>query len=631
MRSRLLRLFLVHELMTLFGLMHVVACIGTEKLLARLHCIQGRRKPRRMVRFESLEDRRTFSVDAAWFAASPPDLRAVQVGPQQLQQEYIVKLKPSTTDSVFSADRILATFGVDVIRGLGERDLVEVRSTRTADQLRAIPQVARVEANQRLKTLSDPISTWGIEKISVNTSVRNASTGTGVIVAVLDTGYQMNHPDLAGQFFVNPREVPGNGIDDDGSGFVDDVFGWDFVGKDSNPSNDVPTEVHGTHVAGTIAARTSNGIGVASVAPNAKILPLRFLDSSGRGWLADAIQGVNYTTRLRQLGSPIVAINGSFGGGGYSQAFQDAINSANSAGITFVAAAGNAGSSNDISPSYPASYANVVSVAATTSNDSLASFSNFGQSVTIAAPGQGIVSTTPNGQYAQLSGTSMAAPHVAGAIALLRSREPQLSPAQVRQRLVDSADRVGINVSSGRLNAAKLLGVNSIGTPTNLTIVNRFGTQTDVRYSSVVNATAYEVESFANGRLLGTIRTSTVNARIPSDPTQITRFRVRAIAGGEIGAWSETRDIAPRSTFTVENRWRNALDIQIAQPGNPVWFRVNFSQDAGRTWQVVQVPASQRLVRINGLRAATDVRIRVDAVFADETVGGLERTERTRS
>jgi subtilisin family serine protease len=161
--------------------------------------------------------------------------------------------------------------------------------------VRAISQLSRVEANQRVRTLNDPISTWGIEKISVNASVRNASTGTGVVVAVLDTGYEMNHPDLAGQFFVNSREVPGNGIDDDGSGFVDDVSGWDFVGRDSNPRNDIPTDVHGTHIAGTIAARTGNGIGVASVAPNTKILPLRFLGSNGSGSVFDAIQGVNHT------------------------------------------------------------------------------------------------------------------------------------------------------------------------------------------------------------------------------------------------------------------------------------------------------------------------------------------------
>ena len=602
----------------------VTTCFGKRGLAKRV----------RSMKIERLEVRTTFNADSAWFASSPADFRSgPPVGPLQIEQQLIVKLRSGQVDSVFAADQKLGLQGVDVVHGLGSSGLILARTNRGIEQLRSIPMIERVEVNQQVFALSqDPLPTWGIEKIGITQQIRNGSTGSGVVVAVLDTGFDLSHADLVSQYYVNSREIPNNNIDEDGNGFVDDQSGWDFFSRDKNPRNDSIQESHGTHVAGTIAATTFNGIGVASVAPGAKILPLRFLGGpGGTGSISDAIQAVNYTTRLRQLGAPIFVINGSFGGGGYSQSFQDAINAATNAGITFVAAAGNSRSNNDTSPSYPANYGNVVSVAATDINDRQSSFSNFGSSVTLAAPGESIVSTIPGG-YATFSGTSMAAPHVAGAIALLKAREPSLSPIQVKQRLVESSDRIpGLQVGSGRLNVPRLLGFNAVGTPTGLAVVNRFGSQTDIRFTAVENATTYEIESIVSGSTIGTARTYALSARIASASNEVTSFRVRALIGSQVGAWSELRQIVPRSTFSVENRWRNAFDIQIQQPAIPAKFQVNFSQDGGRSWGMIEVAGTQRRVRIPGLRANTDVLTRVDAVFPDEVVRGIEQTVRTRT
>ncbi|HEU4976077.1 MAG TPA: S8 family serine peptidase [Baekduia sp.] len=216
------------------------------------------------------------------------------------------------------------------------------------------------------------------------------ATGTaGTVVAVIDSGVAYDHPDLAPNVWTNAAEIAGNGIDDDGNGKADDVQGWDFVDGDNTPwdLND-----HGTHVAGTIAARGNNGIGIAGVAWTASIMPVRALDASGSGTDADIAQAMDYAA---DNGARVV--NLSLGGPGWSQAMSDAITG--HPGTLFVVAAGNESSDDDTTPSYPCSYtaANVVCVAATDSRDALASFSNYGAtSVDLAAPGVGIYSTRPH-------------------------------------------------------------------------------------------------------------------------------------------------------------------------------------------------------------------------------------------
>jgi len=282
-------------------------------------------------------------------------------------------------------------------------------------------------------------------------------------VAVIDSGVATSHPDLTSQITTNSGEIAGNGIDDDSNGYVDDVAGWDFVSHDATPDD---ANGHGTHVAGTIAARGNDATGVVGVAPTTRIMPLRVLDANGSGSLSDVVSAYGYAARE---GARVV--NLSLGGNSPSQAERDAIAAA--PGVLFVAAAGNGGSdgvgdNGDVAgANYPCSYdlANVVCVAASDSNDQLAPFSNYGRtSVDLAAPGVNVLSDRPpvsgTPKYAYLNGTSMATPHVSGAAALAMALTPSASVAAVKQALLDGTDvRPALvnTVSGGRLDVRHTL------------------------------------------------------------------------------------------------------------------------------------------------------------------------------
>jgi len=280
----------------------------------------------------------------------------------------------------------------------------------------------------------------------------NYFTGSkNITIAVIDTGVDYNHPDLAANIWVNPNEIAGNGIDDDGNGYIDDVHGYDFCNNDSDPMDD---HSHGTHCSGTIGAVGNNGIGVTGINWTTQIMALKFLSSSGSGSYADAVKAIIYSANMG-----VRISSNSWGGSGYSQALKDAIEYAGSKGELFVAAAGNSGADSDVSPLYPAAYncPNIISVAATDCNDNLAYFSNYGSiSVDLGAPGVSILSTVPNNSYAVYSGTSMATPHVSGAAGLILSQNPSFTYSQVKQRLLDTADPIpslsGKTVTGGRLN-----------------------------------------------------------------------------------------------------------------------------------------------------------------------------------
>ncbi len=284
----------------------------------------------------------------------------------------------------------------------------------------------------------------------------NVARGTGnKIVAVIDSGVDYTHPDLAANMWRNPLETAGNGVDDDGNGFVDDVFGADFANNDGNPMDD---NNHGTHVAGTIGAVGNNGIGVAGVAWTTRIMALKFLGADGSGSTSSAVRAINYAVAN---GADI--LNNSWGGGGFSSTLQTAIQNASNAGVIFVAAAGNNATNTDTTANYPSNYnvPNVISVASTDRNDNLSSFSNFGAAtVDLGAPGSSILSTVPGG-YATFSGTSMATPHVSGALAVLWDANPTLTAQQVIAKLYSSLDPLaslaGKTVTGGRLNLQKLL------------------------------------------------------------------------------------------------------------------------------------------------------------------------------
>ena len=326
-------------------------------------------------------------------------------------------------------------------------------------KLKADPNVEYAEPNYVYRASDAPndprySSLYGMTITHADSAWKVTTGKKSVLVAVIDTGVDYNHEDLAGNVFVNSKEIANNHVDEDGNGYIDDVHGWDFANNDNNPMDD---NEHGTHVSGTIGAVGNNGKGVVGVNWQVSILPCKFLDSNGSGTSADAAEAIMYSANM----GAVISSN-SWGGGGQSLTLENAIKYANSKGMLVVAAAGNESSNNDNTPSYPANYnvANVISVAATDSQDKLASFSNYGATkVHLAAPGVNILSSTPNNQYQSFSGTSMATPHVSGALALMRAANDTLSAASMKAKLLASVDNVtgltGKVSTGGRLNVEK--------------------------------------------------------------------------------------------------------------------------------------------------------------------------------
>jgi subtilisin family serine protease len=420
-----------------------------------------------------------FSGSAAALASVPKPNRAIGEGSGG---RVIVKYRPGTSMAIARADAAAAgSRVVDRIRTFGLRStgryIVVSSTTLSTNQLmKALaddPAVESVEPDAVLR--ADTVipndayfdSLWGMTAISAPTAWDTSTGQPGVVVASIDTGVDYTHPDLAANMWHNPGEIPGNSIDDDGNGYVDDVYGIDTAYDTTDPWD---PNGHGTHTSGTMAGVGNNGAGVAGVCWSAQIMALEYLDKDGSGWTSDAIECINYMTSEKIYhGVNVVAANCSWGGGGYNQSLYDAIAAAGDAGIVVVCSAGNGGSDgvgddNDYSPSYPASYdcSNIISVAATDSGDYLASFSNYGAaSVDLAAPGVGILSTMPSEGYEWMDGTSMAAPHVTGAVALLAAAYPAESMATRIGAILSSVDPVaglaGAVGTGGRLDVAKAI------------------------------------------------------------------------------------------------------------------------------------------------------------------------------
>ncbi|MAF77784.1 MAG: subtilase [Halobacteriovoraceae bacterium] len=254
-------------------------------------------------------------------------------------------------------------------------------------------------------------------------------------IAVIDTGIDFEHPDLKENIWVNiPESLGSPGVDDDGNGFIDDIHGYDFANDDGNPMDG---HGHGTHVAGTIGAIHDNIYGVAGVMANVEMVAIKFLSDSGNGDTANAIKAIDYATKVG-----VDLMNNSWGGGAYSELLKEAIQRASDEGIIFTAAAGNSAANNDTTPHYPANYdvENIISVAAHTASDELASFSCYGKTtVDLAAPGQDILSTITASRFDHFSGTSMATPHVSGALGLLLTQEGRMSHQDMKERLLETS------------------------------------------------------------------------------------------------------------------------------------------------------------------------------------------------
>lgn len=428
----------------------------------------------------------TMASAAALFAAIGPAPVAAQTpAPDAVPGELIVRFKSTLRESQREAVR--NTVGAELeeklpVKGLELVDLAAGMSVAAAERsFERQSEVLYAEPNfyrHAAATPADPMfgSVWGLNNTGQPVLGRRGTADADidapeaweltkgsptVIVAVVDTGVAYDHQDLAPNVWTNPGESgaarESNGRDDDGNGRVDDVRGWDFAGKDNDPRDG---NGHGTHVAGTIGARGDDGYGVSGVAWDTSLMPVQVLGANGSGSVADVVAGYAYAA---QNGADVV--NASLGGSSSTQAEREAIQDAPD--TLFVVAAGNDGRSNEDVPQYPCNYslANVICVAATNSDDELASFSNFGStSVDLAAPGDSTLSSYPRCvdatfpySHAYLSGTSMATPHVAGAAALVLSRSRTATLPQVRERLLASVDPIAAlatkTVTGGRLNA----------------------------------------------------------------------------------------------------------------------------------------------------------------------------------
>jgi subtilisin family serine protease len=315
-----------------------------------------------------------------------------------------------------------------------------------------------------------------------------------VLVAVIDTGVDYTHPDIADNYWNNPGETgldadgndkTTNGIDDDGNGYIDDFRGWDFVNSDNDPIDD---NDHGTHCAGTIGGHGNEGTGVAGVNWEVSIVGVKFLSAGGSGSLADAVSAIEYSTTLG-----VFLSSNSWGGGGFSETMNAAIEEAEAQGILFIAAAGNLTSDNDVSPHFPSSYegSNVIAVAATDHDDGMASFSSYGLlSVDVGAPGVDILSSVPGNEYNKFSGTSMATPHVAGLAALIKSAYPDAESAMIKSRILNTVDPVtaldGKVATGGRINAFNSLEDDSIppNAATNLVVEGATATSVTISFDA---------------------------------------------------------------------------------------------------------------------------------------------------
>ena len=293
--------------------------------------------------------------------------------------------------------------------------------------------------------------------INATTAWDTITDSSETIIAIIDTGIDYYHEDLSSNIWVNSNEIPNNGIDDDNNGFVDDVNGYDFGDDDNNPIDEFG---HGTQVAGIIAAKGNNALGIAGVTWSAKLMVLKYVNSTGLGWKSDLVAAIYYAI---DMGADI--INLSLGNNVYSPIESNAIKAAQDAGILVISSAGNNAESNESNPVYPASYKldNIISVAATNNRDNLSSFSNYGvNSVDISAPGEDVVTTEINNQYSfSWSGTSAAAPYVAGAAALLKEQNQSRSALQLKRLIVSYSDPIdslkNITLSGNRLNVASLV------------------------------------------------------------------------------------------------------------------------------------------------------------------------------
>jgi subtilisin family serine protease len=412
--------------------------------------------------------------------------------------------------------------------------------------------------------------------------------GPEVRVAVLDDGVEYTHPDLAGNIWTNPGEIPNNGIDDDGNGYVDDVRGWDTADNDNNPAPSVASDSHGTHVAGTVAAVTNNGIGVAGVGKRIKVIPIRMYAGQST-WMTSLANGIDYA---RIAGAKV--LNVSYNTDDFTSFLMDAIVRAQNADIVYVGSSGNNGENMDAYRGRMKQFANnIMFVAATDRNDRLADFSNYGKTTDIAAPGVSILSTVTGGGYEFYDGTSMATPHVAAVAGVVRAMYPSLTYAQVIARLNGSADYKAAlldRISGGRLNLANAIEADSIApsSPTMPVLTARTSVRLRLRFGgagddgATGSASRYEIRLSDSPIQAGNFSAARLGAIVPGG------------AAGEVVA--EVAGLLPgRSQYVAVRAFDNvgnASTVAAAGPfatrapawGDDMEGAVQWTGQAGKTW-----------------------------------------------
>lgn len=463
--------------------------------------------------------------------------------------------------------------------------------------------------------------------------------GSDVIIAVLDTGMDYNHPDLISNRWINNGEIPDNGIDDDGNGKIDDRFGWDFTTcakfdpvagicstpkvEDNNPLDD---NGHGSHVSGIIGASGNNGSGIAGVMWNVRLMPLKILNTDGEGSIADEISALDYVVIMKGRGVNIRAINASFGGGTYSQSEYDAISRVNTAGIIFVAAAGNEGSDNDVTPSYPGNYnlPNIISVAATDQKDNLATFSNYGiNTVHVAAPGVYILSTTLSG-LGYGSGTSMATPHVTGLVGLLYSQYPEFSFQQIKSTILRYVDKIsslsGKIMSEGRINAYKALS--SLLSPSNFGLKAVSSTSISMQWTDrATGEDGYRIERKIGNGSYSIIATLPANSISYNDDTVTDglsySYRVRAYNNiAESNYSNEVNVITPIMAPSNLNASAGVTEINLSWTDNSSseeGFKIERKASDGVFVSIATVAPNTTTFTDTGLQQSTSYTYRVKA------------------
>jgi subtilisin family serine protease len=431
---------------------------------------------KRTMLLEQLEQRTVLSADGL---GSSVDAHLTVERPEYDPSSILVRFRPGAASANNPASIMPGTSNgrvFSLVPGLRVVKLGQGVGVEAAlHKFRANPNVLYAEPNGRVQTMqtpSDPSfsSLYGLHNTGQTGGTPDAdidapeawniTTGnSNTLVAVIDTGIDYTHPDLAANIWTNPGEIPDNFTDDDGNGYVDDVHGYDFAYGDSDPFDD---NYHGTHVAGTIGAVGNNDAGVVGVNWTAKIAAVKFLDADGYGSWEGAVAAIEYAVAIGARVS-----NNSWSGQGGSTALYDAIAAAGAAGHLFVAAASNEGWDADANPMYPAAYdlPNIISVAATDHNDERAYFSNWGAtSVDLGAPGLDIYSTFPGNGYGYLSGTSMATPHVTGVAALAFSLAGNVSYTEIRDAILGSVDPIDALSISGPTPVATGGRLNALGT-----------------------------------------------------------------------------------------------------------------------------------------------------------------------